>query len=123
MIAQERKVNLRPNVLSFLRSICRKYIYLLPFCGREIPEVENRENAAEIPVNAEQENEVRQVLENQSEDELITYYFRQGFVYQKILCFLSTYHGIEISLQTLSTRLRSLGLWRRNVEFDVNRVS
>ena len=98
------------------------YIYC-PFCGREILEVENRENAAEIPVNVEQENEVRQVLENQSEDELITYYFRQGFVYQKILLFLSTYHGIDISLQTLSTRLRSLGLRRRNVEFDVNRVS
>lgn len=98
------------------------YIYC-PFCGREIPEVENSENAAEIPVNGEQENEVRQVLENQSEDELITYYFRQGFVYQKILLFLSTYHGIEISLRTLSTRLRSLGLRRRNVEFDVNRVS
>ena len=61
--------------MSFLRSICgNTYIYC-PFCGREIPEVENR-------VNAEQENEVRQVLENQSEEELITYYFRQGFVYQ-----------------------------------------
>ena len=79
------------------------YIYC-PFCGREIPEVENRENAAEIPVNAEQENSVRQVLENQSEDELITYYFRQGFLYQKILLLLSTYHGIEISLWTLKAR-------------------
>ncbi len=36
---------------------------------------------------------------------------------------MSTYHGIEISLCTLSTRFHSLGLWRRNVEFDVNRVS
>ena len=114
------------------QSVENTYIYC-PFCGREIPEIENGEDVAEIPVNAEQENEVRQVLENQSEDELITYYFRQGFVYQKILLFLSTYHGIllflstyhgiEISLRTLSTRLRSLGLRRRNVEFDVNRVS
>ncbi len=98
------------------------YIYC-PFCGHELPEIENRGDVAEIQVNAEQENEVRQVHENDSEDELITYYFRQGFVYQKILLFLSTYHGIEISLRTLSTRLRSLGLRRRNVEFDVNCVS
>ena len=104
------------------QSVENTYIYC-PFCGREIPEIENGEDVAEILVNEEQENEVRQVLENQSEDELITYYSRQGFVYQKILLFLSTYHGIEISLRTLSMRLRSLGLWRRNVEFDVNRVS
>lgn len=100
------------------------YIYC-PFCGYELPEIENRgNNVAEAQVNVEQENElVRQVRENDSEDELITYYFRQGFVYQTILLFLSTYHGIEISLRTLNTRLRSLGLRRRNVEFDVNHVS
>ena len=91
------------------QSVENTYIYC-PFCGREIPEIENGEDVAEILVNEEQENEVRQVLENQSEDELITYYSRQGFVYQKILLFLSTYHGIEISLRTLSMRLRSLGL-------------
>ena len=107
----------------FAVSLWKIHTFYCPFCGCKIPEIENGEDVAETPVNAEQENEVRQVLENQSEDKLITYYFRQGFVYQKILLFLSTYHGVEISLQTLSMRLRSLGLQRRNVEFDVNRVS
>ena len=58
----------------------------------------------------------------ESKEDLIKHYFRQGFADEKILLFLKQYHGIDISLRTLSTRLRSLGLRRRNIEFDLNSV-
>ena len=67
------------------KAVQNRYIYC-PFCGHELPEIENRRNEAEIQVNAEQENEVRQGYENASEDKLITYYFMQGFVHQNFCC-------------------------------------
>ena len=40
----------------------------------------------------------------------LKYYFNEGYEYEVILCFLLKYQKIEISLQTLKERLKSLGL-------------
>jgi hypothetical protein len=60
--------------------------------------------------------------EGETCDELITRYFRKGFAYEKIILFLANYHGIRMSLRTLNTKLRSLGLRRKNNELDINFV-
>ena len=50
-------------------------------------------------------------------EELIQRYFDKGFNYQKIPSFLSRYHGIEMSLRTLNTKLRDLGLKRKDIDY------
>ena len=67
-------------------------------------------------------NDEVQIAEGETCDDLITQYFRQGFAYQKILLLLAKYHGIEISLRTLNSKLRLLGLRRRNNDYDLNLV-
>ena len=60
------------------------------------------------------------------EELLLKYYFRQGYEYpdeyEVILFFLSKFHGIEMSLRTLKSRYRSLGLRRRGADFDETEV-
>ena len=51
-------------------------------------------------------------------EQMIEHYFKQGFVYDKILQFLSKYHGINISMRTLNTKLPEFGLRRRNWEYQ-----
>ena len=53
---------------------------------------------------------------------MIEHYFKQGFVYDKILQFLSKYHGINISMQTLNTKLPEFGLRRRNQEYILDDI-
>ena len=48
-----------------------------------------------------------------SRDSLIQDYFRQGYPYKLILCFLHFVHGISLSLRQLKQILRRLGLKRR----------
>lgn len=60
--------------------------------------------------------------ENPSCEEIIERYFKQGFDYQKILCFLYQYHGIRISLRTLNTKLHYLGLKRKNINYNLDNV-
>ncbi|CAB4012657.1 Hypothetical predicted protein [Paramuricea clavata] len=55
-------------------------------------------------------------------EELIQRYFKRGFNYQKILSFLSKYHEIEMSLRTLHTKLRDLGLKRKNIIYNIDHV-
>lgn len=55
-------------------------------------------------------------------EELIQRYFKRGFNYQKILSFLSKYHDIEMSLRTLHTKLRDLGLKRKNINYNIDHV-
>ena len=85
-----------------------------PFCGNELPNAANRPEQDVEPVFLSIETLC---------EELITRYFRQGFVYEKILFFLSNYHGIHMSLRTLKAKLKSLGLQRRSnaVGMDVLR--
>ena len=46
-------------------------------------------------------------------DELIGAYFRLGYEYKLIVCFLHFKHGVNISLRQLKRVLRRLGLRRR----------
>ena len=55
-------------------------------------------------------------------EQMIEHYFKQGFVYDKILQFLSKYHGINISMQTLNTKLQEFGLRRRNQECNLDDI-
>ena len=48
----------------FAANLWKVHIFTVLFCGYELAEIENREDVAEIQVNAEQDNEVRQVCEN-----------------------------------------------------------
>ena len=57
--------------------------------------------------------------ERMQDEELIRYYFNRGFTYVEICLFLSKNHGIDISQSTLKRRLKSLGLRRRNSEYDL----
>lgn len=50
--------------------------------------------------------------------ELITTYFKKGYSYKEIVCFLEHCHGIKISLRTLKTRLKKYGLSRRGRHTD-----
>ena len=62
---------------------------------------------------------------NLSEEQAIQYYFNCGFEYNVILQFLSKYHGVTLSLRTLSHRLKENGLTRRHApgEIDEGRVA
>ena len=53
---------------------------------------------------------------------VIKNYFSVGFSYQEILAFLSSHHGLEISLRQLHRYLRRLGLFRRRNNDDLNNV-
>ena len=53
---------------------------------------------------------------------IIKNYFSAGFSYQEILAFLSSHHGLEISLRQLHRYLRRLGLFRRRNKDDLNNV-
>lgn len=55
-------------------------------------------------------------------DSLVTSYFRKGFQYESIVKFLSKFNGINISLRTLKSKLRELGLKRRSVNADLDSV-
>ena len=46
-------------------------------------------------------------------ERLIELYFKAGYSYKLILCFLVGLHGINISLRTLKRHLRRLGFKRR----------
>ena len=89
-------------------SVENKYIYC-PFCGCKIQDIKNRTNVAEIPITADQENQVRLV-------------FQAGIFLSKNFVFVYVSWNYYI-LQTLNARLRLLGLQRGNVEFEVNRVT
>jgi len=56
------------------------------------------------------------------EELLIKLYFRQGYEYDVIVLFLSKFHGIEMSLQTLKKRYNSLRLRHRDAHFDETEV-
>ena len=60
--------------------------------------------------------------ENPTCEELIQRYFKLGITYKRILDFLSKYHGIELSMRTLNTKLCSLGLRRKNMDYDIDNV-
>ena len=62
---------------------------------------------------------------NLNEEQAIRYYFNCGFEYNVILQFLSKYHGVTLSLRTLSHRLKEYGLTRRHApgEIDEARVA
>ena len=62
---------------------------------------------------------------NLNEEQAIRYYFNCGFEYNVILQFLSKYHGVTLSLRTLSHRLKENGLTRRHApgEIDEGRVA
>ena len=93
----------------FCGEILEDLFHFCPFCGSELPNTATQSAEDVEPV----------FLGNDiSREELITRYFRQGFVYEKILLFLSTYHGIHMSLRTLKTKLNSLGLHKRSNEVD-----
>ena len=79
-----------------------------PFCGNHLQGFRNAEE--QIPGG------------DDTCDELIAHYFREGFAYEKIMQFLGKFHGINISLRTLNTKLRSLGLRRRNKEYDLSLI-
>ena len=60
--------------------------------------------------------------DDRDEEELLRNYFNLGYTYKEILEFLKTHHGIEISLSTLKRRVKSLGLKRKNVNYDFNEL-
>ena len=51
-------------------------------------------------------------------DEILKDYFVKVFLYQKILQLLEKFHGINISMRTLQQRLHSLGLKRKNIDYN-----
>ena len=55
-------------------------------------------------------------------DEIVKDYFVKGFLYQKILQLLEKFHGINISMRTLQQRLHSLGLKRKNIDYNREEV-
>lgn len=57
-----------------------------------------------------------------SEEELIKYYFFKGLEYKDIVRFLSEYHSISISKSTLQRRLKAYGVSRRNAEYNIDTV-
>ena len=57
-------------------------------------------------------------VELDREEVIITNYFEKGYHYEKIIIFLSKFHGINISLRTLKRRLQSYGLSRKGMNVD-----
>ena len=76
----------------FCGEVLQALFQFWPFCGSKLPKAANR-----------REQDVEHVFLGHeiSCEELITRYFRHGFVYEKILLFLSNYYGIHISVRTL----------------------
>ena len=56
------------------------------------------------------------------EEMALKYYFWQGYEYDVIVLFLSKFHGIEMSVRTLKNRFSSLGLRRKDAEFNEGEV-
>ena len=50
----------------------------------------------------------------------LKYYFSKGYEYNVNLEFLSRFHGVTMSLQTLKNRLKLLGLKRRTTNKETN---
>jgi len=57
-----------------------------------------------------------------SEEEIIEYYFRRGFQYSTILCFLTRKHNINMSLRTLKRRLSALNLKKRDDNINLGQL-
>ena len=60
--------------------------------------------------------------EQDSEESLIRYYFFRGFEYKEIILLLLKNHGIEMSLRTLKRRIKSCGLRRQQLEYNIDQV-
>ena len=70
----------------FCREILQGLFQFCPFCGSKPPKAANR---------PEQDVEPAFLGHKISCEESISRYFRQGFVDEKILLFVSNYHGIQ----------------------------
>ena len=57
-----------------------------------------------------------------SREDLIKWYFSEGYQYRVIVCFLYFVHGIRISLHQLKRELRKMNL-RRRVQPSANHIS
>ena len=57
-----------------------------------------------------------------SNERLISHYFYSGLPYIEMLSFLSTYHGIILSMRQLHRVLRKLKLYRRHQHCPINNV-
>ena len=57
-----------------------------------------------------------------AEEIAIKYYFTEGYQYSVILEMLCKYHGIQMCMRTLKSRLSILGLYRRSVDFDEGEI-
>ena len=55
-------------------------------------------------------------------EQLIHYYFLEGYTYRLILCFLLLVHGIPMSLRQLKRVLCKLGLKRRVTRYSVHHL-
>lgn len=53
-------------------------------------------------------------MESNQVNDLVRFYFMQGYSYRLILCFLFELHEINFSLRTLKTILKELGLRGRS---------
>ena len=60
--------------------------------------------------------------EKDSEESFIRYYFFRGFEYKEIILLLLKNHGIEMSLRTLKRRIKSYGLRRQQLEYNIDQV-
>ena len=58
----------------------------------------------------------------ENEEDLINFYFNDGFTYKEIRLFLSKYHGIVLSERTLKRRLKTMGLSRHNTQYNMPQV-
>lgn len=56
------------------------------------------------------------------EEDIIRYYFFRGFSYEEIRSFLQKNHATEMSISTLKRRIKSYGLRRKQVEYDIAQV-
>ena len=54
-----------------------------------------------------------------NEEDIIRYYLIRGFSYEEIRRFLQKDHATEISISTLKRRIKSYGLRRKQVEYDI----
>lgn len=50
------------------------------------------------------------------------FYFFRGFEYKEIILLLLKNHGIEMSLRTLKRRIKSYGLRRQQLEYNIDQV-
>ena len=59
---------------------------------------------------------------NESEKYLVKHYFNLGYKYSTILNLLERNHDIRMSMRTFKRRLEDLGLKKRNIDIDYERV-